>query len=33
LNFGDLIKAAQDAFERHAKDESPPTYRSVPVQP
>ena len=33
LNFGDLIRAAQQAFERHAKDETPPTNRSVPVQP
>ncbi len=33
LNFGDLIKAVQQAFERHAKDEAPPTRRSVPVQP
>lgn len=33
LNFGDLIKAAQQAFDRHAKDDTPPTNRSVPVQP
>jgi hypothetical protein len=33
LNFGDLIKAAQQAFERRAKDEASPTHRSVPVQP
>ena len=33
LNFGDLIKAAQQAFERRAKDEAAPTNRSRPVQP
>jgi hypothetical protein len=33
LNFGDLIKAAQQAFERRAKDDASSTHRSVPVQP